>query len=73
MAFIDQLKEATIELSNGNNELELARYMLEDAKNLKEMVLLYSPQQSTHIRVVNESKMNSVATARVVFQEKQMK
>ncbi|PQP92438.1 F-box/FBD/LRR-repeat protein [Prunus yedoensis var. nudiflora] len=44
LAFIGQLKEATMELSNGNNELELARYMLEDAKNLKEMVFtLFTP------------------------------
>ncbi|KAM1079021.1 hypothetical protein FF1_013909 [Malus domestica] len=67
LAFIDHLKEATIELSSGNNGMELARYMLEDAKNLKEMVILHSPEHSTLFQVVNESKRKSAA--RVVFQE----
>ncbi|TQD70226.1 hypothetical protein C1H46_044237 [Malus baccata] len=67
LAFIDHLKEATIELSSGNNGMELVRYMLEDAKNLKEMVILHSPEHSTLFQVVNESKRKSAA--RVVFQE----
>lgn len=61
----------TIELFCGNIELELASYILEDAKNLQKMVIIYSPQQSNLIRGLKKSKMNS--TAIIVCQEKQRK
>ncbi|KAK9921290.1 hypothetical protein M0R45_029807 [Rubus argutus] len=71
LSLILELKEVTIELSSGNIELELARYILEDAKNLQKMVIIYSPQQSNIIRGLKKSKMNSNAI--IVFQEKQRK
>ncbi|PRQ43956.1 putative F-box domain, FBD domain, leucine-rich repeat domain, L domain-containing protein [Rosa chinensis] len=71
LSLILELKEVIIELSGGNIDLELARYILEDAKNLQKMVIIYSPQQSNLIRGLKGSKMNS--TAIIVFQEKQRK
>ncbi|KAM1208040.1 hypothetical protein ACFX2J_013751 [Malus domestica] len=68
LACINQLEEVTIELSYGGNELEFARYTFEEAKNLKKMVILYLPNQSTLMRTVNEREMNS---ATVVFKERQ--
>ncbi|XP_062028943.1 FBD-associated F-box protein At1g66310-like [Rosa rugosa] len=81
VACIDQLKAATLEISYGNNELELARFLLEDAKKLRKMVLQLSawsysrkklklarelPYPSNLIRAVNEDKINSTAT--IVFE-----
>ncbi|XP_004302976.1 PREDICTED: F-box/LRR-repeat protein At4g14103-like [Fragaria vesca subsp. vesca] len=71
LTFILELKEVTIEFFCGNIELELANYILEDAKNLQKMVIIYSPQQSNLIRGLKKSKMNS--TAIIVCQEKQRK
>lgn len=70
LEFIHQLKEVSIELSNGYtyNALELARYILEHAQNLKKMVIFYLPRQSYVIGRVNKS--NKVSTATVVFQER---
>ena len=82
MACIDQLKEVTIEISNGNKELELARFLLEDAKNLKKMVLQlsdwsYSPKKVLLVRKLSlySSNLNMAAnidhinsTATIVFE-----
>ncbi|XP_034225823.1 putative F-box/FBD/LRR-repeat protein At4g03220 [Prunus dulcis] len=68
LAIIDQLEEVTVELSSGSNELEFARYILEGAKNLKKMVIVYLPHQSTRIEAVNEIEMNSPAT--IVFKKR---
>ncbi|XP_008243668.2 PREDICTED: F-box/LRR-repeat protein At4g14096-like [Prunus mume] len=68
LAIIDQLEEVTVELSSGSNELEFARYILEGAKNLKKMVIVYLPHQSTRIEAVNEIEMKSPAT--IVFKKR---
>ncbi|KAL6179146.1 hypothetical protein ACLB2K_050662 [Fragaria x ananassa] len=67
--FIHQLKEVSIDLSNGYtyNALELTRCILEHAQNLKKMVIFYLPRQSYVIGRVNKS--NKVSTATVVVQE----
>ncbi|PQQ06130.1 putative F-box/FBD/LRR-repeat protein [Prunus yedoensis var. nudiflora] len=41
LAFIYHLEEVTIELSNGSNEIEFVRYILEHAVNLKKIVILF--------------------------------
>lgn len=64
--FICQLQEATIELFGGSNEVELARYILEHAENLQKMVIIYLPEQSDVIEMINENKIISEAV--VIFQ-----
>ncbi|XP_021800696.1 uncharacterized protein LOC110744960 [Prunus avium] len=68
LAIIDQLEEVTVELSSGSNELEFARYILEGAKNLKKMVIVYLPHQSTRIEAGHDIEMNSPAT--IVFKKR---
>ncbi|KAM5559441.1 F-box/LRR-repeat protein [Rosa sericea] len=68
LAFVSQLKEVRIELANGSNEIELARYLLKHAHNLKKMVLLYPPQQSHLLKKIIGEKI--VSTARLVLQKK---
>ncbi|XP_062003783.1 uncharacterized protein LOC133721238 isoform X2 [Rosa rugosa] len=66
--FILELNEVTIELSRGLNGIELARYMLEHAQNLKKMVIVCLPLQSGFVkRLLDKSKMISNGT--VVFKE----
>lgn len=66
--FILELNEVTIELSKGVNGIELARYMLEHAQNLKKMVIVCLQQQSGLVkRMLDKSKMISNGT--VVFKE----
>ncbi|PRQ43983.1 putative F-box domain, leucine-rich repeat domain, L domain-containing protein [Rosa chinensis] len=66
--FILELNEVTIELSRGLNGIEIARYMLEHAQNLKKMVIVCLPQQSGFVkRMLDKSKMISNGT--VVFKE----
>ncbi|CAN6716989.1 unnamed protein product [Malus baccata var. baccata] len=67
--FTDQLKEVTIELSNGFNAMELARYILEQAQHLEKMFIFYLPHQSYVIKRVNQSK--KVSAAKIVFRKKQ--
>ncbi|KAL6180591.1 hypothetical protein ACLB2K_047252 [Fragaria x ananassa] len=62
MACIDQLKEVTIEISNGNKELELARFLLEDAKNLKKMVLQLSDWSYSPKKVLLARKLSSYSS-----------
>lgn len=42
LEFIHQLESVSIELLNGENELELAIYIREHATELKKMVIFYS-------------------------------
>ncbi|KAM1947962.1 hypothetical protein ACFX15_008212 [Malus domestica] len=67
--FTDQLKEVTIELSNGFNAMELARYILEQAQHLEKVFIFYLPHQSYVIKRVNQSK--KVSAAKIVFRKKQ--
>lgn len=69
LTFIYQLKEVRIDLLDGNNELEFARYILENAPSLEKMVIIQSPQHSDVVEMVTKSKMISNAT--VVLQERQ--
>lgn len=39
-AFINQLKDVTIKLSDGSNGVEIVRYMLECAQNLEKMLII---------------------------------
>ncbi|KAM1208069.1 hypothetical protein ACFX2J_013779 [Malus domestica] len=66
--FIHQLKEVTIELSNGSNGVQFAKYILEHAGNLKEMKIVYSLEQSKAIAKLKKSKRAS-KIATVVFEE----
>nr|XP_028948524.1 putative F-box/FBD/LRR-repeat protein At4g03220 isoform X2 [Malus domestica] len=66
--FIHQLKEVTIELSNGSNGVQFAKYILEHAGNLKEMKVVYSLEQSKAIAKLKKSKRAS-KIATVVFEE----
>ncbi|XP_062004585.1 putative F-box/FBD/LRR-repeat protein At4g03220 [Rosa rugosa] len=70
LAFIDQLKVVSIELCNDSNAIDLARYILECAQNLLQMIVIYPPQDSEIVtRKLKESKIASGAT--VVFREKE--
>lgn len=46
LAFVYQLEDINIELSNGSNGIELAQYILKHAKSLEEMDIIYLPGQS---------------------------
>ncbi|XP_061988118.1 uncharacterized protein LOC133706604 [Rosa rugosa] len=66
--FTCELKEVKLEIVEGNNnELDLARYILEHAQKLKKMVILHSPQHPDILEMVRKSKM--ISTATVVLQE----
>ncbi|XP_020424975.1 putative F-box/FBD/LRR-repeat protein At4g03220 [Prunus persica] len=69
LAFIKKLRLVNIELSNGSNGIELARYILEHAQNLEKMAIVHSPEQSNAIGKLNESK--KAPNAIVVFEEDQ--
>ncbi|XP_050379617.1 putative F-box/LRR-repeat protein At3g58880 [Argentina anserina] len=69
IAFINQLKEITIELCCGSNGIEFATYILEHAQNLNKMTIVHSPQQSIAMSKLKKSKMTSNIT--LDFQEDQ--
>ncbi|KAH0981910.1 hypothetical protein GBA52_009087 [Prunus armeniaca] len=66
-AFIYHLVEVTIELSNGSNEIEFARYILEHAVNLKKIVILFQSrsQQSNDVLGKNLTQLLEEVTAAV--------
>lgn len=70
--FIFELKEVSIALASGyiNNAMELARYILEHAPNLKKMFILYLPHQSYVIKKINKCKIISPA-ASVIFRRRE--
>lgn len=65
LAFIYHLKEATLELSNGFNGIEFARYILKHAPNLEKMVIFHLQKYSDD---VGELKDNVISNATVVSQ-----
>ncbi|XP_020425085.1 F-box/LRR-repeat protein At3g58900 [Prunus persica] len=68
IAFINQLKDVTIKLSDGSNGVELVRFMLERAQNLEKMLIICLPQNlGDNMRRLEESKKFSRAT--VLFKE----
>nr|XP_011466233.1 PREDICTED: putative FBD-associated F-box protein At5g53635 isoform X1 [Fragaria vesca subsp. vesca] len=67
LAFVDRLQNATLSILNGNNEVEFAAYLLENATNLKKMVIYHSGQHSAIRWLQNKSVCSS--TANVFFME----
>ncbi|XP_028948715.2 putative F-box/FBD/LRR-repeat protein At5g44950 isoform X2 [Malus domestica] len=59
LSFIHQLKEVTIELCDGSNGIQFAKYILEHAQNLKKVKIVHSPWQCNDIAEVKKSKMAS--------------
>ncbi|XP_050381581.1 F-box/LRR-repeat protein At5g02910-like [Argentina anserina] len=71
LAVIDHLMMVTLDLCNDSNVIDFARYILECAPNLLEMVVIYPPQDSdTVVKKLKESRM--VSGAKVVYREKQI-
>ncbi|CAN6580640.1 unnamed protein product [Malus baccata var. baccata] len=68
--FVHRLEEVKIELSNGYNGVEFARYILEHAQNLKKMVIHYPPQQSYVERRLSKSKM--ISTTSIDYQKRDL-
>ncbi|XP_004303551.1 PREDICTED: putative F-box/FBD/LRR-repeat protein At4g03220 isoform X1 [Fragaria vesca subsp. vesca] len=70
LAFIDQLKVVSIELCNDSNVIDLARYILECAQNLLQMIVISPPQDSDAVtKKLMGSKIVSGAT--VVYRERE--
>ena len=70
LPFIYQLETVEIDLLNGVTELELARFFLKHAKELKEMVIFHSSSLPANLILeVNEFK-NMASSDRVVFKVK---
>lgn len=68
-AFIYHLVEVTIELSNGSNEIEFARYILEHAVNLKKIVILFQSRSQQSNDVLGKvSKCKMISTPIIVIQ-----
>ncbi|KAM1208058.1 hypothetical protein ACFX2J_013769 [Malus domestica] len=73
LAFVYQLRQVTIELCNGSNGIEFAKYVLECAPNLEKMVIVCLPQDLEKVaRKLEKSKISNAAAA-VFFQEKPIK
>ncbi|XP_009366703.1 uncharacterized protein LOC103956438 [Pyrus x bretschneideri] len=43
--FIHHIEEVTVDLFDGSNGIEFARYIIENAKNLEQMVISHLPEQ----------------------------
>lgn len=70
LTFVYQLKELTIDLSNGSNEIEFAKYVLENASNLRKIVIrhhLGSQNLNSVVRKVTRCKV--ISRAIIVIQE----
>lgn len=72
-AFVNQLEEVTIELSDGSNEIESLRYMLQHAQNLKKIVIVHTPEQSDAIKMLHKIRedvqFHSCITERYIQEE----
>ncbi|KAM2178707.1 hypothetical protein ACFX1R_033754 [Malus domestica] len=68
--FVHCLEVVKIELSNGYNGMEFARYILEHAQNLKKMVIHYPPKQSYVERRLRKSKM--ISTTSIDYQKRDL-
>lgn len=72
LEFISQLKEVTLEITNGSNGIYLAWYFLEHAQYLKKMTIIYSPELPHHIGFMAKVKRTRIISdAIVIFQEKE--
>ncbi|KAM0991876.1 hypothetical protein ACFX2J_010129 [Malus domestica] len=69
LPFISQLKEVTIEMSEGSyrpNPIEFSRFILEHACNLKKLVIVHPPNFAMpSLNILNES--GGILNAEVVF------
>ena len=67
LKFVDQLKHVVIDIINGENELELAKYLVKHAKRMEQMII-YPPllSHSTDKRV---NEFRKITNATVVFRE----
>ena len=68
LAFVSQLKEVRMQFSNGSNEIELARYILDQAPHFKNMVILYPPQQFHTLKIFRTQNIGS--TAKIVLKKR---
>ncbi|XP_068308740.1 uncharacterized protein [Pyrus communis] len=69
LEFVSQLKYVTIELTNGSNGFVLAKYLLERAQNLEEMLVICLPNQWNFTRKLRSSRIIS-SNAAVGYLEK---
>lgn len=66
---VHHLEDVSIPIFNGDNEVEFAAYLLENARNLKKMVIYHSGHHSTAIKWL-QNKSFCYSTAKVIFMEK---
>lgn len=70
LTFVHHLEDVSIPIFNGDNEVEFAAYLLENARSLKKMVIYHSGQHhSTAIKWL-QKKSFCYSTAKVIFMEK---
>ncbi|KAM5551217.1 F-box/LRR-repeat protein [Rosa sericea] len=70
LTFIYQLKDVSIDLSSGSNEIEFAKYILENAPNLKKIVIRHHPgSQQSNIVVGKVTRCKIISRAIIVIQE----
>lgn len=67
LAFIHKLKVVAMELSQGSNGIELAKYILGNAPILKKVTIYYSAKQRSVVRKLK--RMKWVSNAIVVFEK----
>ncbi|KAL6278056.1 hypothetical protein ACE6H2_021657 [Prunus campanulata] len=72
LAFLHQLNEVTIEYSDdGSNEIQFARYILENAQNLKKMViLLHYEKKQSKVLVGMLIRSNMISNATVIIRNR---
>ncbi|XP_040371484.1 uncharacterized protein LOC121051925 [Rosa chinensis] len=70
LTFIYQLKDVSIDLSSGSNEIEFAKYILENAPNLKKIVIRHHPgSQQSNIVVGKVTRCKIISRAIILIQE----
>ncbi|KAL6145300.1 hypothetical protein ACLB2K_055988 [Fragaria x ananassa] len=64
--FVRKLEQVTMELTSGSNGYELAKYLLEHACNLKMMLVITTPDQSSLVPEISRSNRTSNATVDIL-------
>ncbi|KAK9921278.1 hypothetical protein M0R45_029796 [Rubus argutus] len=59
LAFIDKIKEVTLDICHGSNVLEFARYILEHAQNLEKVVLYHFPDQCDNVKKLQSQMISN--------------
>ncbi|CAL2268975.1 unnamed protein product [Prunus armeniaca] len=72
LAFIHELKYCMIELSDGSNGVKLAKYILEWAPKLKNVVMICSPQNLEEVKR-KLAKCKMISKAAIFFKERRGK